>query len=161
MARISGSHPEDPGSIPGWGGLLDCSFLRVKEKAFRAQRDLNPQPLGLESKALPLRHGLPHRRVYHRISYVSYRSCTKIIFGCLFFFGNCSFVSRQQRTLLRIIRVAGVKVSIVPFQGVDPGSIPGRRNSFERFFLRTMNKIVSLGLLTREGHDKLSWSKTS
>ena len=24
----------------------------------RAQRDLNPQPLGLESKALPLRHGL-------------------------------------------------------------------------------------------------------
>jgi hypothetical protein len=36
-------------------------------------------------------------------------------------------------TLLTIIRVAGVKVSIVPFQGVDPGSIPGRRNSFRTF----------------------------
>ena len=31
---------------------------KPKKRSVRAQRDLNPQPLGLESKALPLRHGL-------------------------------------------------------------------------------------------------------
>ena len=45
-----------------------------------------------------------------------------------------------------IVSVAGVTVSIVAFQAVDPGSIPGRRNffNFDRYLVGCLSYFSAL-----------------
>ena len=115
MVSIEASQALDPGSIPGRRTLSDLSLYEEKKqekKVIRAQRDLNPQPLGLESKALPLRHGLRQDTYTFELEKPAEKDCGGTIIRGL---------------AAILLSVAGVMVSIVALQAVDPGSIPGRR----------------------------------
>ena len=48
--------------------------------------------------------------------------------------GECVFVYINHLAHLKVVGVGGVKVSIVAFQAIDPGSIPGQRTFFFFFF---------------------------
>ena len=48
---------------------------------------------------------------------------------------NDNKVEYQYIVPVKIQCVGGIMVSIAAFQAVDPGSIPGRRNFYDNFFL--------------------------
>ena len=90
--------------------ILTFQYLQKKPKHWRC-RGLNPGPLTCEASALPLSYIPTGIREYCATSLICFRYVdinTNYLFN-----------------LNPLASVGGVKVSIVAFQAIDPGSIPG------------------------------------